>query len=46
MAAAGVDDVVFRVVLDGCPQAALHQLLGRLASGVLPALAQGEEEAA
>jgi alkanesulfonate monooxygenase SsuD/methylene tetrahydromethanopterin reductase-like flavin-dependent oxidoreductase (luciferase family) len=38
VAAAGVDDVVFRVVLDGCPQAALHHQLRRLATEVLPAL--------
>jgi len=38
VAAAGVDDVVFRVVLDGCPQAALHQQLRRLATEVLPRL--------
>jgi alkanesulfonate monooxygenase SsuD/methylene tetrahydromethanopterin reductase-like flavin-dependent oxidoreductase (luciferase family) len=39
VAAAGVDDVVFRVVLDGCPQAALHQQLQRLAAEVVPACA-------
>jgi alkanesulfonate monooxygenase SsuD/methylene tetrahydromethanopterin reductase-like flavin-dependent oxidoreductase (luciferase family) len=38
VAAAGVDDVVFRVVLDGCPHAALHQQLRRLATEVLPQL--------
>lgn len=46
VAEAGVDDVVFRVVLDGCPQAALHQVLRRLAEQVLPTLGAETEEAA
>ena len=45
VAEAGVDDVVFRVVLDGCPQPALHQMLRRLAEQVLPALGAETEEA-
>jgi alkanesulfonate monooxygenase SsuD/methylene tetrahydromethanopterin reductase-like flavin-dependent oxidoreductase (luciferase family) len=40
VAAAGVDDVIFRVVLEGCPRPALHRLLERLADRVLPELAE------
>ncbi len=46
VAAAGVDEVVFRVVLDGCPQAALHQQLQRLAAEVVPALSRATERPA
>jgi alkanesulfonate monooxygenase SsuD/methylene tetrahydromethanopterin reductase-like flavin-dependent oxidoreductase (luciferase family) len=46
VAEAGVDDVVLRVVLDGCPQPALHRMLRRLAEQVLPALGPTTEEAA
>ena len=35
---AGVDDVVFRVVVEGAPQAAVHEVLHRLAEEVMPAL--------
>lgn len=35
---AGVDDVVFRVVIEGAPQAAVHEVLHRLAEEVVPAL--------
>jgi alkanesulfonate monooxygenase SsuD/methylene tetrahydromethanopterin reductase-like flavin-dependent oxidoreductase (luciferase family) len=45
VAEAGVDDVVLRVVLDGCPQPALYQMLRRLAERVLPALGAETEEA-
>jgi alkanesulfonate monooxygenase SsuD/methylene tetrahydromethanopterin reductase-like flavin-dependent oxidoreductase (luciferase family) len=42
VAAAGVDDVVFRVVIEGAPQAALHHVLRRLADEVMPHLEQVE----
>jgi alkanesulfonate monooxygenase SsuD/methylene tetrahydromethanopterin reductase-like flavin-dependent oxidoreductase (luciferase family) len=38
VAEAGVDDVVFRVVVEGAPQAAVHEVLHRLAEEVMPAL--------
>lgn len=38
VAAAGVDDVVFRVVVEGAPQAAVQEVLHRLAEEVMPAL--------
>jgi alkanesulfonate monooxygenase SsuD/methylene tetrahydromethanopterin reductase-like flavin-dependent oxidoreductase (luciferase family) len=38
VAAAGVDDVVFRVVVEGAPQSAVHEVLHRLAEEVMPAL--------
>lgn len=41
VAAAGVDEVVFRVVIEGAPQAALHEVLHRLAEEVLPSLRAG-----
>lgn len=34
--AAGVDDVVFRISLEGAPQAAVHEVLHRLAEDVMP----------
>jgi alkanesulfonate monooxygenase SsuD/methylene tetrahydromethanopterin reductase-like flavin-dependent oxidoreductase (luciferase family) len=38
VAAAGVDDVVFRVVIEGAPRSAIHEVLHRLAEEVMPAL--------
>ncbi len=38
VAEAGVDDVVFRVVVEGAPQAAVHEVLHRLAEEVMPQL--------
>lgn len=38
VAEAGVDDVVFRVVIEGAPQAAVHDVLQRLAADVIPHL--------
>ncbi len=42
VAEAGVDDVVFRVVVEGAPQAAVHEVLHRLAEEVMPALREVE----
>ena len=42
VAEAGVDDVVFRVVIEGAPQAAVHEVLHRLAEEVMPALREVE----
>jgi alkanesulfonate monooxygenase SsuD/methylene tetrahydromethanopterin reductase-like flavin-dependent oxidoreductase (luciferase family) len=42
VAEAGVDDVVFRVVVEGAPQAAVHEVLHRLAEEVMPALTEVE----
>lgn len=42
VAEAGVDDVVFRVVIEGAPQAAVHHVLRRLADEVMPALEHTE----
>lgn len=39
---AGVDDVVFRVVVEGAPQAAVHEVLHRLAEEVMPAFDEGD----
>lgn len=36
--AAGVDDVVFRVIIEGAPAPAVRRMLGRLADEVLPQL--------
>lgn len=44
VAAAGVDDVVFRVIIEGAPAPAIRRVLTRLADEVLPAL--DTEEAA
>lgn len=38
VAAAGVDDVVFRVVIEGAPQAAVQDVLRQLATDVIPHL--------
>jgi len=35
---AGVDDLVFRVIIEGAPAPAVHRMLGRLADEVLPHL--------
>ncbi|MEW1722041.1 LLM class flavin-dependent oxidoreductase [Streptomyces sp. NPDC093109] len=35
---AGVDDVVFRVIIEGAPSEVVHRMLGRLADDVLPHL--------
>lgn len=40
VAAAGVDDVVFRIAVEGAPQAAVHEVLHRLAEEVVPALTE------
>jgi alkanesulfonate monooxygenase SsuD/methylene tetrahydromethanopterin reductase-like flavin-dependent oxidoreductase (luciferase family) len=45
VAAAGVDDVVCRVVLEGCPRQAFHTVLERLADRVVPRLAAAEAAA-
>jgi len=42
---AGVDDVIFRVVLEGAPQSAVHRVLRRLADEVLPHVAHLEAAA-
>lgn len=36
--AAGVDDVVFRVIIEGAPASAVRRMLGRMADEVLPQL--------
>ncbi|WP_196073282.1 LLM class flavin-dependent oxidoreductase [Nakamurella alba] len=36
VAEAGVDDVVFRVIIEGAPQQVVNRMLGRLADEVLP----------
>ncbi|BCB89626.1 LLM class flavin-dependent oxidoreductase [Phytohabitans suffuscus] len=42
VAEAGVDHVIFRVVIEGAPQAALHHVLRRLADEVLPVMSTVE----
>lgn len=42
VAAVGVDELVFRVVVEGAPQAAVHEVLHRLAEEVLPHVADAE----
>jgi alkanesulfonate monooxygenase SsuD/methylene tetrahydromethanopterin reductase-like flavin-dependent oxidoreductase (luciferase family) len=44
--AAGVDDVVFRVIIEGAPAPAVRRMLGRLADEVLPHLEHVEHEEA
>lgn len=43
---AGVDDVVFRVIVEGAPAPVVRAMLGRLAEDVLPHLEQVEHEEA
>lgn len=40
VAEAGVDDVVFRISIEGAPQAAVHEVLHRLAEEVMPVVEQ------
>ena len=42
VAAAGVDDVVLRIAVEGAPQAAIHGVMGDFADGVFPVLADAE----
>lgn len=39
---AGVDDIVFRVIIEGAPAPVVHRMLGRLADEVLPHLDERE----
>ncbi len=39
VAAAGVDDVVLRIAVEGAPQAAIHTVMQTFADGVFPVLA-------
>lgn len=40
VAEAGVDDVVFRISIEGAPQEAVHEVLHRLAEEVMPVVQQ------
>jgi alkanesulfonate monooxygenase SsuD/methylene tetrahydromethanopterin reductase-like flavin-dependent oxidoreductase (luciferase family) len=43
VAAAGVDDVVLRIAVEGAPQQAIHTMMRDFADGVFPVLADGSE---
>jgi alkanesulfonate monooxygenase SsuD/methylene tetrahydromethanopterin reductase-like flavin-dependent oxidoreductase (luciferase family) len=43
---AGVDELVFRIVIEGAPQPAVHEVLHRLALEVMPQLREREGVAA
>jgi alkanesulfonate monooxygenase SsuD/methylene tetrahydromethanopterin reductase-like flavin-dependent oxidoreductase (luciferase family) len=43
VSAAGVDDVVLRIAIEGAPQEAIHDVMRTFADGVFPVLADGED---